>query len=332
VAMRVGTSTVYYLLVDHLGSTSLTANSSGSRVAEVHYKAWGEDLWTYGTTPTTYRYTGQRVEAGVGLYYYGARWYDAALSRFVQADTVVPNPGDPQSFGKYSYARNNPLRYLDPTGHQEEQTEPPAGVSQEEHERLLRLQAEALQLLERVGVGEITDVEALAFLLEFAITLGTSEGSVNWDRIFSDLGIVVGGIRTGFLGWPIYTHGGDDLYSGYYVPGFGATGFREDYRSNIAFNQVRHFVGGLWGGSSVFSQWYQRAQEQEADDRRLYDQAYSLRNDIARIHEEEGVGNWIIRNLATEEVQERYSASPPSNCPTCLLPRSSSGAWHRPGR
>jgi RHS repeat-associated protein len=120
VAMQVGNSSppaVYYLLVDHLGSTSLTANSSGGRVAEVHYKPWGEDLWTYGTTPTTYRYTGQRVEAGIGLYFYNARWYDPQLGRFIQPDTFVPLPSNPQTFSRYSCALNNPLRYVDPTGH-----------------------------------------------------------------------------------------------------------------------------------------------------------------------------------------------------------------------
>jgi hypothetical protein len=49
--------------------------------------------------------------------YYGARYYDATLGRFVQADTVVPNPGNPQDLNRYAYVRNNPLRYVDPSGH-----------------------------------------------------------------------------------------------------------------------------------------------------------------------------------------------------------------------
>ncbi len=67
--------------------------------------------------PTTYRFTGQREEAGIGLYDYGARWYDSALGRFIQPDTVVPEPGNPQSLNRYSYALNSPLRYNDPDGH-----------------------------------------------------------------------------------------------------------------------------------------------------------------------------------------------------------------------
>jgi len=50
------------------------------------------------------------------LYYYGARYYDAALGRFIQPDTIVPEPGNPQSLNRYSYVRNNPLRFVDPSG------------------------------------------------------------------------------------------------------------------------------------------------------------------------------------------------------------------------
>jgi len=86
-------------------------------VAERRYKAWGETRYTWGTTPTTYRYTGQRQEEGLGLYHMGARWYDPALSRWLSADTLVPEAGEPQSFNRYSYVLGNPLRYIDPTGH-----------------------------------------------------------------------------------------------------------------------------------------------------------------------------------------------------------------------
>ena len=76
VAMRVGSSTRYYLLTDHLGSTAITAYSSGGRKAELRHKAYGETRYTWGTTPTTYRFTGQRLDESTGLYYYGTRYYD----------------------------------------------------------------------------------------------------------------------------------------------------------------------------------------------------------------------------------------------------------------
>ncbi len=46
-----------------------------------------------------------------------ARRYDPALGRFIQPDTLVPDPGDPQALNRYSYVGNNPVRYTDPSGH-----------------------------------------------------------------------------------------------------------------------------------------------------------------------------------------------------------------------
>jgi len=118
VALRQG-GTLYYLLTDHLGSTALTVDSSGVKVGELRYRAYGETRYTWGTTPTSRRFTGQLEEGTIGLYDYGARFYDPLLGRFLSADTVVPNPDNPQAFNRYSYCLNNPLRYVDPTGHDE---------------------------------------------------------------------------------------------------------------------------------------------------------------------------------------------------------------------
>lgn len=40
-------------------------------------------------------------------------------NRFISADTIIPNPADPQSFNRYSYVRNNPINLTDPSGHRE---------------------------------------------------------------------------------------------------------------------------------------------------------------------------------------------------------------------
>ncbi len=108
---------LHYLLGDHLGSTALTAYDDGVRGAELRYKAWGETRFAWESTPTTFQYTGQRNDAIIGLYFYNARYYDGALGRFIQADTIVPNPADPQALNRYSYVRNNALLYVDPSGH-----------------------------------------------------------------------------------------------------------------------------------------------------------------------------------------------------------------------
>jgi RHS repeat-associated protein len=51
-----------------------------------------------------------------GLYYYGARYYDPTIGRFISADTIVPSSMNPQALNRYSYVYNNPLKYIDPTG------------------------------------------------------------------------------------------------------------------------------------------------------------------------------------------------------------------------
>jgi RHS repeat-associated protein len=54
----------------------------------------------------------------LGLHFYGARWYDSLLGRFIQADTFVPLESQGvQAWDRFAYVNNNPVRYTDPTGH-----------------------------------------------------------------------------------------------------------------------------------------------------------------------------------------------------------------------
>ena len=156
VATRTGTSTLNYLLSDHLGSQALTLTSTGARLntnTELRYMPYGGARYTAGTTPTSYDFTGQRKHSGSGLLFYNARWYDPTVGRFLQADTIIQSnardakpilalivayaepglvahwnefrrsgrqaitPHDSQLLNRYTYARNNPLSYRDDTGH-----------------------------------------------------------------------------------------------------------------------------------------------------------------------------------------------------------------------
>ena len=109
---------VSYLLSDHLGSNSLIVDSTGAKVSESRYKAWGELRFSSGTISTDYTYTGQYSNTDdFGWMYYKARWYDPTLGRFAQADSIVPGAGNPLAWDRYAYVKNNPVRYTDPTGH-----------------------------------------------------------------------------------------------------------------------------------------------------------------------------------------------------------------------
>jgi RHS repeat-associated protein len=111
VAMRKN-GAVAYLHGDHLGSTSLATDAIGDEVPDsrVLYYPYGEVR--YGDLedlPTDFGFTGQRVEESLGgLMDYNARYYDPALGRFVSADTIVPNSGNPQNFNRFTYVLNNP--------------------------------------------------------------------------------------------------------------------------------------------------------------------------------------------------------------------------------
>jgi RHS repeat-associated protein len=94
VAIRTGSSTLNFLLGDHLGSQTITTDSSGALIGEIRYYAWGTERYASGTTPTTYHFTGQRLESYINLYWYGSRWFDPALGRFISPDPIVPGTGE----------------------------------------------------------------------------------------------------------------------------------------------------------------------------------------------------------------------------------------------
>ncbi len=111
----------WYYHGDHLGSSSVLTDRQGNVVKHYEYYAFGKDRFNDASLCSfdiSNRYTGQVLDEETGLYYYNARYYDPEIGRFVQADSIVPSAGDPQTLNRYSYVRNNPLMYTDPSGHE----------------------------------------------------------------------------------------------------------------------------------------------------------------------------------------------------------------------
>ena len=108
-------STLYHLHGDHLGSTSLTTLSTTS-VAKRAYYAYGAERSASGDLQTDRTFTGQKIDAS-GLLYYNARYYDPNLGTFISPDTMVPDPARVIDHNRFLYARGNPLKYTDPSGH-----------------------------------------------------------------------------------------------------------------------------------------------------------------------------------------------------------------------
>ncbi len=115
VAKKNPDGTINYYHNDHLGSNSVLTDQSGAVVEKTTYQPYGEVK--SGGTKSKFGYTGQEKDQETGLNYYDSRYYDPHLQRFVQPDTLLPDVYDPQQLNRYSYARNNPLTYNDPTGH-----------------------------------------------------------------------------------------------------------------------------------------------------------------------------------------------------------------------
>jgi RHS repeat-associated protein len=115
VAIRKG-STLYYELADHLGSASVTTDSSGNNMTRQNYYPFGALRPGPGNNlPVDETYLGKTLDAATGLVQMGARYYDPAIGRFTAPDPIA-HPDEPQSLNPYAYAHNNPLTLSDPTG------------------------------------------------------------------------------------------------------------------------------------------------------------------------------------------------------------------------
>lgn len=114
-----GNNGVFYLVSDHLGSTSLMTNSSGAVVANsaAYYLPFGDYRKTPTADLTELGFTGHHENRELGLTYMNARFYLPGIGRFASADTIVPGPENPQAYNRYSYTLNNPILLVDPSGH-----------------------------------------------------------------------------------------------------------------------------------------------------------------------------------------------------------------------
>ncbi len=108
--------TLSYFHKDHLRSSTVMTDSSGSAIETTSYMPFGSVRSHSGTDTSDYRFTDQELDAENGLYNYNARLYDPFIGRFISPDTIVPEPYNPQSLNRDSYCFNNPLIYVDPSG------------------------------------------------------------------------------------------------------------------------------------------------------------------------------------------------------------------------
>ncbi|NJD33106.1 MAG: hypothetical protein FIB04_14605 [Gammaproteobacteria bacterium] len=124
-----GAPTTVYLLEDHLGGVDGFVSSTGALLSRSSNQPFGARRsgdwqassptsaeWSTVQSTTPRGFTDQEHVDNLGLIHMNGRVYDPVLGRFLSPDPVVQSPYDSQSWNRYSYVRNNPLRYTDPTG------------------------------------------------------------------------------------------------------------------------------------------------------------------------------------------------------------------------
>ncbi len=235
VAMRENDA-LYFTLGDHLGSTSVVANADGSLQSEIRYDPFGAIRYNSGTSPTDYLYTGQREHAEIELYFYNARWYDSYLNRFIQPDSIVPDAGNPQDYDRYSYVRNNPLRYTDPSGHfcydADKNKYSDGDCFDDMQQQLLDY------FIAQLESGDYTDLEIMENLLNYAFSLNSDPAIAL--RAATEIvrpGIDVKG------NWGFEFSKSKFYYTDYTDARMDNSGFGDLSDVGVDPNQISHFIG-----------------------------------------------------------------------------------------
>ena len=130
-----GGEKVQWLVTDHLGTPRMVVDQTGTLagVKRHDYLPFGEELFapTGGRTAALgyvssisdgvrQQFNQKERDTETGLDYFNSRYYSAVQGRFTSADSVFGRPINPQTLNLYSFVRNNPLKYVDPSGHQDE--------------------------------------------------------------------------------------------------------------------------------------------------------------------------------------------------------------------
>ena len=111
-----GTPYIGYAYTDNLGSILTAVSTDGTVVYNADYDAWGRQNVTSDYVGYHRGFCGHEMMPEFGLINMNGRLYDPALGRFLSPDNFVQMPDNSQSFNRYSYCLNNPLKYTDPSG------------------------------------------------------------------------------------------------------------------------------------------------------------------------------------------------------------------------
>lgn len=118
VGLPVSAQTVTFIHNDAAGNPVVATDHLGNLLWKEDYRPYGDRLINQPTaTDNRLWFAGKPFESGAGLSYMGGRYYAPTLGRFAAVDPRGFDPENVHSFNRYSYANNNPYRFVDPDGH-----------------------------------------------------------------------------------------------------------------------------------------------------------------------------------------------------------------------
>lgn len=110
------TITPLYAFTDNLGSITRLYTENGTEKFKAQYDPWGVQIVSKNDINFARGYCGHEMLNWFQLINMNGRMYDPVLGRFLSPDNYVQMPTSSQSFNRYSYCMNNPLKYTDPSG------------------------------------------------------------------------------------------------------------------------------------------------------------------------------------------------------------------------
>jgi RHS repeat-associated protein len=115
-------SRLLYYTSDQINSTRIVTDNTGTVVYAAAHEPYGgiQKTWVSSYAPSL-KFSGKERDAESDLDYFGARYYDRSLYRFLSTDQLIPIRGacsDPQKLNLYGYCRSNPENYIDLDGRQ----------------------------------------------------------------------------------------------------------------------------------------------------------------------------------------------------------------------
>lgn len=115
-ATKCQSSVTGYYQYDNTSVTS-ASNEAGMVTGVYQYTPYGGVTLGGGEYENFYAYNGENYNPGTGLEYLCSRYYDTSKGRFITEDTYLGDIYDPLTLNRYAYAKNNPVNYIDPSGH-----------------------------------------------------------------------------------------------------------------------------------------------------------------------------------------------------------------------